>query len=312
MLTTLANPELARQTPDNAPWIFWRDAGSPRTRQGFAAMVFGCANPACECTEATLQGLWVDARLRSVRSDGERMELDVDAVESTANGLQPASGTQTVIRVDYRSGAVHTSEPPSAAEAELAQWLRGASDDALLAQLRRAVESNRKQPAPVADLFDGWEPGDLVSCPRAFPGAELPLVVHAGRRWLLEDLHCIDPACGCTDVRMVVFDVDRAESGDGSSLAGSFVVTLPSLQAIDAATENGLLPGAAALRALWQQAIAEQPELVAQLEARRQKMKTLTPPRGSHPAPARRRAVPGRNDPCPCGSGKKWKKCCGA
>lgn len=20
----------------------------------------------------------------------------------------------------------------------------------------------------------------------------------------------------------------------------------------------------------------------------------------------------GRNDPCPCGSGKKWKKCCGA
>ena len=22
--------------------------------------------------------------------------------------------------------------------------------------------------------------------------------------------------------------------------------------------------------------------------------------------------VPGRNDPCPCGSGKKYKKCCGA
>jgi hypothetical protein len=24
----------------------------------------------------------------------------------------------------------------------------------------------------------------------------------------------------------------------------------------------------------------------------------------------RRRREPGRNDPCPCGSGKKWKKCC--
>ena len=23
-------------------------------------------------------------------------------------------------------------------------------------------------------------------------------------------------------------------------------------------------------------------------------------------------AEPGRNDPCPCGSGKKYKKCCGA
>ncbi len=26
---------------------------------------------------------------------------------------------------------------------------------------------------------------------------------------------------------------------------------------------------------------------------------------------AQRAAVTGRNDPCPCGSGKKYKKCCG-
>lgn len=30
------------------------------------------------------------------------------------------------------------------------------------------------------------------------------------------------------------------------------------------------------------------------------------------PEPVRRDAEPGRNDPCPCGSGKKFKKCCGA
>ncbi|KFN49095.1 UPF0149 family protein [Arenimonas composti] len=28
--------------------------------------------------------------------------------------------------------------------------------------------------------------------------------------------------------------------------------------------------------------------------------------------PVRRAAIPERNDPCPCGSGKKYKKCCGA
>jgi uncharacterized protein len=28
--------------------------------------------------------------------------------------------------------------------------------------------------------------------------------------------------------------------------------------------------------------------------------------------PIRKQAAPGRNDPCPCGSGKKFKKCCGA
>lgn len=30
-----------------------------------------------------------------------------------------------------------------------------------------------------------------------------------------------------------------------------------------------------------------------------------------HPAPAAKGAKVGRNDPCPCGSGKKYKKCCG-
>jgi SEC-C motif-containing protein len=30
----------------------------------------------------------------------------------------------------------------------------------------------------------------------------------------------------------------------------------------------------------------------------------------THPAPAAGKT--GRNDPCPCGSGKKFKKCCGA
>ena len=32
-------------------------------------------------------------------------------------------------------------------------------------------------------------------------------------------------------------------------------------------------------------------------------------PMGFAPAPAR--PAVGRNDPCPCGSGKKYKKCCG-
>ena len=29
------------------------------------------------------------------------------------------------------------------------------------------------------------------------------------------------------------------------------------------------------------------------------------------PEPAKAVSSPGRNDPCPCGSGRKYKKCCG-
>jgi len=35
------------------------------------------------------------------------------------------------------------------------------------------------------------------------------------------------------------------------------------------------------------------------------------PPREGKPMPVKKEATVGRNDPCPCGSGKKYKKCCG-
>jgi len=32
---------------------------------------------------------------------------------------------------------------------------------------------------------------------------------------------------------------------------------------------------------------------------------------GQEKKPVRKEKTVGRNDPCPCGSGKKYKKCCG-
>jgi uncharacterized protein len=46
------------------------------------------------------------------------------------------------------------------------------------------------------------------------------------------------------------------------------------------------------------------PGMLADLHAHR--IEHLTPRE-----PVRREATPGRNDPCPCGSGKKYKACCG-
>ena len=50
--------------------------------------------------------------------------------------------------------------------------------------------------------------------------------------------------------------------------------------------------------------IAALPGMLADLHAHR--IESLTPRE-----PVRRAATPGRNDPCPCGSGKKYKACCG-
>lgn len=49
---------------------------------------------------------------------------------------------------------------------------------------------------------------------------------------------------------------------------------------------------------------------VLQKHAAAQPRKFSGPPRPANPVPATSSKI-GRNDPCPCGSGKKYKKCCG-
>jgi hypothetical protein len=51
----------------------------------------------------------------------------------------------------------------------------------------------------------------------------------------------------------------------------------------------------------------ELPDDIPSWEERLETLAELPPP----PQPVRVEAKPGRNDPCPCGSGKKYKKCCG-
>jgi len=56
-------------------------------------------------------------------------------------------------------------------------------------------------------------------------------------------------------------------------------------------------------------------EEVERLEEEHQKKRkvlyNLGEAEAAHKQPARSDKVAGRNDPCPCGSGKKFKRCCG-
>ena len=59
---------------------------------------------------------------------------------------------------------------------------------------------------------------------------------------------------------------------------------------------------------------APEPEPMFQHKEQPQQLSYSNEPEDLHGAPAQAKAEnkPGRNDPCPCGSGKKYKKCCGA
>ncbi|HSN55291.1 MAG TPA: SEC-C metal-binding domain-containing protein [Candidatus Sulfomarinibacteraceae bacterium] len=146
--------------------------------------------------------------------------------------------------------------------------------------------------------------------------------VHEGRDYLIEDYYCINPACDCRKVHIGFFE--RIESPRNKidiwqrfraafTLEGQFEeITL---------CEKGWRDAASVARA-WREHFGER---FAIFRERYEQIKAIG--RRSMPSPRPVKIVKyasqepldasptgiriGRNDPCPCGSGRKFKRCCG-
>ncbi len=131
-----------------------------------------------------------------------------------------------------------------------------------------------------------------------------------GREWAVIDQHCVNPTCACDDVVLSFFDAGtRARPRHRETFSAR--VSIGAGRATNGVTGAPLTPDQ--IRTLrdyqdelgeWLKDLALRRRLLREIAARRLK-----------PAAARAAARPdkvGRNDPCPCGSGRKAKTCCGA
>jgi hypothetical protein len=178
--------------------------------------------------------------------------------------------------------------------------------------------------------------GDRISFP----------VQHQGTTYFIDDLYCPRPGCACEDVHVVGFGLtkDKAETYIAAPIFEG-IVTLRGKVTIEHLHEPFRSRAQAMdIVATWK---AQYPTLLRELRRRHHAVKEVAerslkassgvpaakpaavvqpPVRLTAPelgvgsaiaAPAPRHAVPvaagkvGRNDPCPCSSGKKYKKCCG-
>ncbi len=305
-----ATPTLRRQIGHRSPWIFWRDHPRGHGRQGFACVVHACTNPGCPCTEPAFVGVFVDERLNSVAVDGYQLECDFDAaVEAAATPANPLVDPPCAVRLDFATRKVTAESGDALALDQLVAWLTGEVDDELVGELQLCVARQRAAataPATTPDLWADWEPGDLMPHVEAFPEQAWGPFAWGGRSWLASDLHCIDPRCDCTEVRLV-FARDSSEDDTDDPFAGTLLVTLPSTAPDDLEVEGPHLADRTELRALFDAFCTQHPDLRGELTARRAQARTLRPPSATVVLGQK----VGRNDPCACGSGKKSKKCCG-
>ena len=128
---------------------------------------------------------------------------------------------------------------------------------------------------------------------------------------LLDDQYCVIPTCSCRQAALSFLTL-RSSTGTGSSPVGPLL----SLRYDYDTGRIEPLSSADALGFSAQEFInalkSTQPDLNSLLARRHGLLRRLFRRAISRQTLRLLAPKPGRNDPCPCGSGKKYKKCCGA
>lgn len=176
--------------------------------------------------------------------------------------------------------------------AERLDWLRARS--------RRAA-AQRDRETSCRSALRRAVPGAMMPYDELFP-ADWDLVLYdEGVLYWAVDHHCLKPVCSCAEIVVAFHRIDGADVRN----VGKVRLDLRDPQAHPRASAplTGRL-----FEKLWARRRAE---LVRRHDEVRSQVLRVAPGRLVD-APSPRPHTPARNGPCPCGSGKKYKRCCAA
>jgi hypothetical protein len=237
-------------------------------------------------------GVWAETRfdapagnvtllLREAERHGGSVRVVGDRVTATAS-LSTGRCTPT-----DEPAALFLANHPWLEEA-LSQQRDLLQDRGHRAEAQRDRASCRKALATVG--LDAMVPYDAL-----YPADWDLILMHAGVTYWAVDQHCPRPRCPCTNVTVVFYRIDD----DGTSSVGKATRDLryPKAQV------KGSSPLTTQLfTKLWEKSREE-------LVRRHQEVRAAV--RGTQATQAPTTTDASRNAPCPCGSGKKYKRCCG-
>jgi hypothetical protein len=260
--------------------------GAPGGRVAIGASF--CTSPACPCRE-------IDVRA-----------WPVGVGEPPGGVLEPAPRTMLTGKIDLDSGVL-TVPPEALAQAapELPDLVRRALRrdvlDLLRARWHRVKWLERDDEWRTVDWSE-IELDSLVSFAELFPSRwDLSVVMDRERYWAM-DSWCLAARCPCQEI-VVDFLAERTGS------VGAIRIDVGRFSVVDVMGRD------ARLRPLGERLLGE-PSIRKELRARRKLIRGVSRelPRflsslREDPPPST--PTPSRNGPCPCGSGKKYKRCCG-
>lgn len=268
---------------DGGPLLFGEEVGDDFPWPGIVVHCSSCVNPTCECRD-------VDFLARPLVRLGESL------------GEHEAVSIRGRLHLDTGGIAPNAEPEPATPQAALLARVRlrlaGDRLELLRARWHRAKHQNDRDEWKTVD----WSRVDLsanVPFCEVFPSRWDLALGFERHDWWIFDLWCLKPGCSCERVGLSF----HRDDGNAQALVE---VDLPrrSLTEMEPC-ETG--------RALWE-VLRKDEELLAELDSRRSTIRRIARQLPAHLAPAKQAAPPapvGRNEPCPCGSGKKFKRCCG-
>ncbi|WP_232431389.1 SEC-C metal-binding domain-containing protein [Cupriavidus sp. UYPR2.512] len=147
----------------------------------------------------------------------------------------------------------------------------------------------------------GWQRGEQLAWDEVYTCVRQDLYAFDAHVYEALDFYCPIPSCDCAEVNLHFEPVHP----DGARSPGHVNVHLAGRIRLEPETHGDLTR----LEQLWAAFCQRHPRYLERLSHRDTLIKA-TGERLVGPATAEPKV--GRNDPCPCGSRKKYKKCCGA
>ena len=166
------------------------------------------------------------------------------------------------------------------------------------------------------------EEGVMVSYNELLPYGLQIEFSHGEHKYEVDTLYCVRPNCGCTAINLAFHARQDGEYLAGIESPVIFYDYASGKHSVESRGQNALHPPEELLRELKMHT----PTLDKILKERHNRFKAMyrgylgrngiriNPRRPSVRTPVTIPAAQqaGRNEPCPCGSGRKFKKCCGA
>lgn len=293
---------------DGKPFTIWREKSSNELKKGAVVDTLICSNPSCRSVHIT--AFYIDERFKDITMQDGKLSyrLTEDNNEKLSSPLKRASFSVNIDTLDIDPS---NESPTSLNDPELLSWVsKKIMSKEYLKLLKRRWKTQKGEDDNQwrENDWSWWNKGDKIPYDEAFPNSTSFIISCNKQQFWISDHYCVTPGCQCTDITLSISNIDK----EPITTVGSIDIESRTLKPISIESKD---ISRSTLKNILKK-FCDAYNLKPIFQERRKKMRSIGKElfkmdNGKTQVTQEKSfKKTGRNQPCPCGSGKKYKRCC--